>query len=136
MIAKESVMRMTSTLIVMTSMLTAAPGTTFAHAWLQSAMPAVDSTVMTTPSELTITFTGAIEPRFSTIEVTDASAQRVDDAQPHLAGGDPVHLSVGLRNIMPGTYTVAWHATSVDTHQTDGIYRFTVAAADTSNIDI
>jgi periplasmic copper chaperone A len=129
-------MRMTSTLVVMTSILAASSVTTFAHAWLQSAVPPVDSSVTATPSELTITFTGAIEPRFSSIEVTDASAQRVDDAQPHLAGGDQARLSVGLRNIVPGTYTVAWHATSVDTHRTDGTYRFTVAAADASNIDI
>jgi copper(I)-binding protein len=129
-------MRKTSTPILVTSIVVASMSPAFAHAYLQSAVPPVDSTVTTTPSELTIAFTGAIEPRFSTIEVTGASAERVDDAQPHLAGGDPAHLSVGLRNIVPGTYTVAWHATSVDTHRTDGTYRFTVAAADTSNIDI
>ena len=35
-----------------------------------------------------------------------------------------------------GTYSVAWHATSVDTHQTDGTYRFTLAATDGSGISL
>jgi copper(I)-binding protein len=135
-------MRKTSRLILVTPILAASMGPAFAHAYLQSAVPAVDSTVTQTPNEITIAFTGAIEPRFSTIEVTGPDAQRVDDARPHLAEGDATRLSVGLRSLPPGhglppgTYTVAWHATSVDTHQTDGGYRFTVAATDASGISL
>src|SRR5580658_1485732 len=121
-------MRTTFPLILAAPILALSIGTTFAHAYLQSAVPPVDSTVTNTPSEVTIAFTGAIEPRFSTIEVTGPDARRVDDAQPRMAAGDATHLTVGVRNLSPGTYNVAWHATSVDTHQTDGQYRFTVAA--------
>ena len=129
-------MRKTSTLMLMTFILVASAATAFAHAWLQSAIPPVDSTVIQAPTEITIAFTGAIEPRFSTVEVTNDSAERVDDAQPRPTPGDTTRLSVGLRNLQPGTYTVAWHATSVDTHRTDGTYRFTVAATDASGISL
>lgn len=129
-------MRKTSILVLTTSILTASAATTFAHAWLQSATPAVDGTVTLAPSEVTIVFTGAIEPSFSTIQVTGDGATRVDDAQPRQAPGDTTRLSVGLRNLTPGTYTVAWHAMSVDTHQTDGTYRFSVAATDQSGISL
>ena len=121
-------MRKMTPLILAAPLLAVSMATAFAHAYLQSAVPPVDSTVTGTLGEVTIAFTGAIEPRFSTIEVTGPDAHRVDDAQPRLIAGDATHLTVGVRNIAPGTYTVAWHATSVDTHQTDGQYRFTVAA--------
>jgi hypothetical protein len=121
-------MRKASPFILITSILVAPVSTAFAHAYLQSAVPPVDSTVIVTPSEVAIAFTGAIEPRFSTIEVTGPDAQRVDDARPRMTPGDTTHLTVGVRELVPGTYNVAWHATSVDTHQTDGQYRFTVAA--------
>jgi copper resistance protein C len=34
---------------------------------------------------------------------------------------------VTLPKLPPGTYTVNWHVTSVDTHKTEGNYTFTVA---------
>lgn len=109
---------------------------TFAHSYLQSASPPVNSTVTLAPSQVTIAFTEAVEPRFSTIEVTGPSAQRVDDGEPHLVAGDTKRLAIGLQSLSPGTYTVAWQATSVDTHKTDGLYHFTVAAADASDISL
>jgi periplasmic copper chaperone A len=135
-------MRKTITLILVTPILAASVATALAHAYLQSAVPAADSTVSLAPGDVTIIFTGAIEPRFSTIEVTSPDAQRVDDAQPRLVAGDATRLAVGMRSLPPGktlpsgTYTVAWHATSVDTHQTDGSYRFTLAASDGAGISL
>jgi copper(I)-binding protein len=129
-------MRTTSRLIFATPLLLASARSAFAHAYLQSAVPPPDSTVTQTPTEVTIVFTGPIEPRYTTIQVTDGRSQRVDDSQPHSFAGDASRLSVGLRGISPGTYVVTWHATSVDTHQTDGSYRFTVAATDASNITL
>ena len=106
-------MRTTSPLIFAASILLASLGSTFAHAYLQSAVPPPDGTVTQTPSDVTIVFTGAIEPRFSTIRVTDERAQRVDDSQLHSFTGDSRRLSVGLRGVSPWTYVVACHATSV-----------------------
>ncbi len=102
-------------------------GTAFAHAHLRTASPAIGSTTQTAPTEVGLNFTEALEPQFSTIEVQDDHGQRVDTGDPHLAPGNPKHFSIALKPLAPGTYTVIWHATSVDSHKTDGRFRFTVA---------
>ena len=97
-----------------------------AHAHLQSAIPPVEGTVEAAPAAVTLTFSEALEPRFSSIEVKDAAGKRVDDAKPHSDAGDAKRFSVGIGKLPPGLYTVDWHATSVDTHRTEGSFHFTV----------
>ena len=96
-----------------------------AHAFLKSASPPVGSTVAA-PKSVAITFTEAVEPTFSSIVVQDAQRKRVDDGDLHAASSDGKRLEVGLKAVAPGTYTVIWHATSVDTHKTEGHFSFTV----------
>ena len=98
----------------------------FAHAFLERASPPVGSEVGTSPPELYITFTEGVEPLFSTIEVSDASGAAIAAGKPHVAPGNDRRLVIDLPKLPPGTYTVIWHATSVDTHKTEGSYRFTV----------
>jgi len=102
-------------------------GTTVAeaHAFLKSATPAVGSTLATAPSNVVIDFTEGVEAHFSRIEVRDASGKQVDTGK--LQADGPARLSVGLRNLAPGTYTVTWHVVAVDTHHTEGKFSFTVA---------
>ena len=99
-------------------------GPALAHAFLQSATPAVGSTVAA-PSEVEITFTEGVEPRFSSIAVQDAAGGSVTAGTVHPAGG-AARLAVALKPLPPGTYQVSWHATAVDTHRTEGSFRFTV----------
>jgi len=98
----------------------------FAHAFLQRASPPVGSELSASPSAVTITYTEGVEPGFSTIEVDDAHGTRVDKADPHLLGGEQTILSVSLPKLPPGQYTVIWHATSVDTHKTEGRFTFRI----------
>ncbi len=97
-----------------------------AHAHLESADPPVDSTLQAAPKSVTITFTEEVEPRFSTIEITDKQGRRVDQADVHLAPAGAKVLSVDLKPLPPGEYRVVWHATAVDTHKTQGSFGFTV----------
>jgi methionine-rich copper-binding protein CopC len=99
----------------------------FAHAHLKSASPAPKSVVKAAPTEISIDFTESLEPKFSAIEVTDAAGARVDTGDVHVATDNARHLIVGLKPLHPGSYTVAWHATSIDTHKTDGTYTFEIA---------
>jgi hypothetical protein len=98
-----------------------------AHAFMESAVPAVGSTVSAPPKEVAITFSEAVEPDFSGIEVADAAGKRVDSGKAHLAPGNHQVLAVDLLPLTAGPYIVTWHATSVDTHKTKGSYRFSVA---------
>ncbi len=96
-----------------------------AHAFLKVASPAVGSTVHQPPTEVSITFTQGVEPLFSTITVTNASGMNVESGAVHAAGGE-AKLAVPLKPLLPGTYHVVWHATSVDTHRTQGTFSFTL----------
>ena len=84
------------------------------------------SEVATPPQRLSLTFTEGVEPLFSTIEVRNADGAAITAGKPHIAPGNNRRLVVDLPKLPPGTYTVIWHATSVDTHKTEGSYRFTV----------
>ena len=98
----------------------------FAHAFLERASPPVGSELPVSPKAVTITFTEGVEPDFSTIEVQNAQGARVDRSDLHMIGDEGRQLSVSLPSLPPGSYTVIWHATSVDTHKTEGRFNFTV----------
>ena len=97
-----------------------------AHAFLDHASPAVGSTVSVAPAQLTMWFTQQLEPAFTTATVTDASGHPVDAGPAQVDAKDPTELKVPLKPLPPGTYTVSWHALSVDTHTTTGRFTFTV----------
>ncbi|HTW72722.1 MAG TPA: copper resistance protein CopC [Acetobacteraceae bacterium] len=99
----------------------------FAHAFLKSSSPPVGSTLPVSPAVVSIAFTEGVEPAFSTIEVQNSQGQHVDTSKPHLVSGDQTKLAVDLPKLPGGTYTVTWHATSVDTHKTEGTFHFTVS---------
>ena len=93
-----------------------------AHATLDHASPAVGSTVSTSPSQVTLYFTEQLEPKFSGAEIRKGADNRVDRGVS--VSGKVMRVSVG--SLATGTYTVTWHALSVDTHKTQGSFSFTV----------
>jgi copper resistance protein C len=97
-----------------------------AHAFLDHAVPAVGSTVPTAPETVTMWFTQELEPAFTTATVTDASGNTVDTGPAQIDPRDPTELRVALKKLSPGTYTVSWHALSVDTHTTTGHFNFEI----------
>ncbi len=97
-----------------------------AHAHLRTATPASGGIVQASPPEVAITFTEGVEPRFSTIEVHDAAGKRVDKDDVRTTPADNKVLRVGVPQLAPGTYTVTWRVTAVDTHRTEGTFQFTI----------
>ena len=98
-----------------------------AHAHLDRAVPAVDSTVRESPRELKLWFTQRLEPAFCTVRVTDSQGKRVDNNDARVDGADAKTLRVSLPRLAPGTYRVQWRVLSVDTHVSEGNFRFDVA---------
>jgi copper resistance protein C len=96
-----------------------------AHAFLEHANPGVGTTVSSAPSDLDLTFTQDIVPAFSGARVARASGGAVGSGRPSFGPANTMHLRVG--RLTPGTYVVTWHVVSVDTHHTQGSYKFTVA---------
>jgi methionine-rich copper-binding protein CopC len=97
-----------------------------AHAFLKDADPEVGSTIQTSPSEVRIRFTENIEPAVSSIQVFDASGKEVDKRDMHLDRSDHALLHVSLPRLGAGTYNVVWRVVSVDTHLTNGNFKFRV----------
>jgi copper resistance protein C len=111
--------------VVLALALLAEASPSFAHAFLDRAIPAVGSAVPASPPALSLRFTEAVEPLFSTIALEDAQGTAVALPKPHAEDGGRT-LVVTVPPLRPGTYTVHWHATSVDTHKTEGQFKFTV----------
>jgi len=113
-------------LLTMLSASASLTGQAEAHGKLKEASPA-EGVVKSPPAEVIITFTEALETRFSKIEVTDSKGQRVDQGAAQAVPGEPARLAVALKPLSAGTYKVTWRIVSVDTHRSEGSYQFTVA---------
>jgi copper resistance protein C len=98
----------------------------FAHAHLDHSAPGVGSTVKTAPTQVRIWFTEALEPAFSSIAVTDDAGHAEGKGKARVDPSDPKLLILDLAPLPPGTYHVAWHVVSIDTHRTEGDFTFTV----------
>ncbi len=98
----------------------------FAHAHLDRSTPTAGATV-TAPREVTLWFTEALEPKFSTIEVRDAKGVAMHTGKATPGADNTAELSVAVKPLPPGRYTVIWRILSVDTHRTSGEFVFTVA---------
>lgn len=102
------------------------PAAVRAHAFLDHADPAVGSTVPAAPGLVHIWFTQELEPAFSWIHVSDKSGADVNDGASFVDPGNKQEMDIKLKSLPAGTYTVKWHALSVDTHTTEGDFTFQV----------
>jgi len=102
------------------------PSLAWAHAFLDHAEPKAGSAVARAPGELKLWFTQKLEPAFSSVQVQDAAGREMDKKNAHLDVQDRSLLIVSLPQLPAGAYTVIWHAVSVDTHKTQGRFKFTV----------
>lgn len=96
-----------------------------AHAFLLRAEPRVGSKVNKAPAEVRIWFSEAVQGKTSSIEVFDASGKQVDKRDTHPDHANRTVLCVSLMPALTaGTYKVVWRVTSLDTHVTNGNFRF------------
>lgn len=101
-----------------------AAASALAHTHPEQMTPAANSTV-SSPANVTIHFSEALEPKFSTISVTDA-AGHVVNKEPSVVGADAKTMTLTLPTLAPGVYTVNWVGVAADTHRSQGDYKFTV----------
>jgi copper resistance protein C len=102
------------------------PATVQAHAFLDHSDPAVGSTVPASPAVIHLWFTQQLEPAFCWVTVTDRSGAAVNDGTAAIDSSDQSELTLKLKPLPAGTYTVKWHVLSVDTHTTEGDFTFLV----------
>jgi copper resistance protein C len=98
----------------------------WAHAFLSGASPPVGSQMPASPAALTLRFTEPVELLFCTVELQSPAGAAISLPPPGVPADNPQALVVALPKLAPGTYTVVWHVTSVDTHKTEGRFQFTI----------
>jgi methionine-rich copper-binding protein CopC len=96
-----------------------------AHPKLESSTPAPDSPTSTVPKEIKLNFNEGVLAKFSGIELKDEAGKPVATGEPATDPKDQKQLIVPISgSLIPGQYTVSWHAVSDDTHRVDGRYSF------------
>ena len=96
-----------------------------AHARPKVMAPAPDSTV-NSPSTVTVTFSEAVEPKFSSLEVVDGQGKKYNTAHSAPASGDAKTLTLAMPPLHSGVYQVHWVSVAADGHRMEGEYKFTV----------
>jgi len=97
----------------------------FAHSHPVSMDPAANATTAS-PEKVTMHFSGDLEPKFSSITVSNATGHVVNKEGSVVSTGDAKLMTVALPKLPAGVYTVDWTAVSVDSHRMQGSYNFTV----------
>ncbi len=96
----------------------------FAHSEPVVMVPAANSTV-SSPPNVTIHFSEALEPKFSKLTLADASGTVVSK-YPSVVSGDARVMTLPLPRLPAGVYTVTWVTVALDSHRAQGKYKFTV----------
>jgi methionine-rich copper-binding protein CopC len=101
------------------------PLVSLAHVHMERSVPADGAHLQQAPKLVQLWFTGSVAAEWSKIMVTDARGERVDSGEVSDAG-DPKHLGVGLKRLVPGVYEVRLNVVSGDGHRVKGSFSFTV----------
>ncbi len=113
---------------VVCALVMATPGLAGAHATLVSSVPADDSRVAISPSQVVLTFDENISVGADPARVISAQGDRVDTGSPHLISAGNA-LVIPVRPDLPaGSYSATWRVISADTHVVTGSIVFGVRA--------
>ena len=102
------------------------PAAAWAHAALLRTVPVASRTINQPPTEVRLTYSEPVEPRFAIVSVTAASGQQVTSGSPAAAPGSPQTLVTPLRRVPEGWYLVFWRVISADGHPVRGAFTFAV----------
>jgi len=112
--------------VLASAIMIAAATSAFAHAELVKSSPAPDSAV-TSPSEIDLTFSEAVNPKFSGAKLSDSMKMDLETGPATLAkGGDTTLVIPVAKPLAAGEYVVTWHNLSKDGHKSKGSFKFIV----------
>lgn len=95
-----------------------------AHSKPRLMVPDANSTVAP-PTQISVIFTEALEPKFSSLKLTDNKGANM--GEPSIVDpADHKHMTLALPPLTPGIYIVHWSTAATDGHRADGQYSFTV----------
>ncbi len=97
-----------------------------AHAYPKQRVPGAGAVVGSDTKQVSIEFDDALEPAFSSLKVADAAGKDVTNGKSSVDANDKKHMTIAIKPLTAGVYTVNWTAVAVDGHRTQGHYTFTV----------
>ena len=122
-------------LVLAVASLFAFPVVAFAHGEMVKATPAVDSNVLTAPTEVSIEFDGKLQiignTNVNSIEVTDNQGQ-VISSPTSVVEGNKISTKLQLTDVT-GLVSVHYRIVSEDGHPVEGDYSFTVGEMPVAN---
>ncbi len=98
-----------------------------AHATLESSSPADGQSVLTSPSEIRITFSEAVTTISGGLSVLDADGKTVDVGNSEVVGGRTLVAPIS-ETLSDGTYVATYRVLSADGHPVSGSLLFAVGA--------
>ncbi len=113
----------TTTLV---SLLLLTPSVASAHAYLVKSVPAGRATLYSSPGKIQLWFNERLEPKYSSVSVHDLDGKRVDADNAQVLSEDPKQLSIGVKQLPAGRYTVKFRVLSVDGHVVEQSFPFTI----------
>ncbi|MEJ7652594.1 MAG: copper resistance protein CopC [Chloroflexia bacterium] len=123
-------LRLALLLLLAALVATATPETALGHASVVRTLPEQDSATPSSPPRIRIWFAERIEPRFSSIELTDAGGGVVATSDFRIEGADGRSADVALPSLPDGSYIVRWrNVSTVDGHSLAGAFAFSVGDA-------
>jgi methionine-rich copper-binding protein CopC len=114
--------------VTLICLLLLAPSLASAHAYLVKSVPAGRATLFSSPAKIQLWFNERLESRYSFVSVLDPSGNRADLGNAQVAPEDPKQLSIGVKSLPPGRYTVKFRVLSVDGHVVEQSFPFTIRA--------
>jgi methionine-rich copper-binding protein CopC len=110
-------------LTLLSALFVGSPGA-HAHAYLDHTSPRVGSVVNASPNEVRLSFTQALEPRFTAAQLRSSAGAVV--ATGGVDAANTKDIVIPVRGLAPGRYKVNWKVLSVDSHRTEGSFSFEV----------
>lgn len=97
-----------------------------AHAGLKNSIPAADTTIAASPTEIVLTFNEPVEASFSKVSLINADGKEVRIAKGIVDKNDASVLRSQLPALGKGEYSVKWVGVGHDGHRRTGNFKFMV----------
>jgi len=114
------------TLLVVLTVVLALPAAAWGHASLLATQPQASGVLAQPPTQVRLTYSERIEPRFAVISVTDAQGNQEMVGSPATAPDDVNSIFIKLHTLKQGWYLVWWRVISADGHPVRGAFTFAV----------
>ncbi|HZG76344.1 MAG TPA: copper resistance protein CopC, partial [Paenibacillus sp.] len=94
-----------------------------AHAYVAASTPKQESVLSEAPKDIAVTFTEEIESGVSSLSIFDEAGNELPGV---LSSDGAKTLRLAVDGLAEGVYRVRWQVLSVDSHTTEGSFRFSV----------